>query len=152
MELDSSHLENPEQSPHRKGLNLYHTCKVPLDRQSSIFTGVDIFVVDVPSLIRVPLFVTAWLQHSRLPCPPLSPRVFSNSCPLSQWRSLTISFSAAMDFFGGGGHYFAYPWILAPNRDFLLDRIREGGREGRRNRGRQGGRERGSCLLSLYNL
>ena len=25
------------------------------------------------------------LQHARLPCPPPSPRTFSNSCPLSQW-------------------------------------------------------------------
>ena len=31
---------------------------------------------------------TLWphgLQHTRLPCPPLSPRVCSNSCPLSWW-------------------------------------------------------------------
>ena len=35
------------------------------------------------------------LQHSRLPCPLLSPRVCSNSCSLSQWCYLTISFSAA---------------------------------------------------------
>ena len=35
------------------------------------------------------------LQHARLLCPPLSPRVCSDSCPLS-WRCyLTISFSAA---------------------------------------------------------
>ena len=31
------------------------------------------------------------LQHVRLPCPSLSPRVCSNSCPLSQWCYLTIS-------------------------------------------------------------
>ena len=29
------------------------------------------------------------LQHARLPCPPLSPEVCSNSCPLSQWCYLT---------------------------------------------------------------
>ena len=34
-----------------------------------------------------------WLQHARLLCPPLSPRVCSNSCPLSQWCCLTISFT-----------------------------------------------------------
>ena len=33
------------------------------------------------------------LQHSRLPCPSLSPRVSSNSCPLSQWCHPTISSS-----------------------------------------------------------
>ena len=34
------------------------------------------------------------LQHSRLPCPSLSPRVCSNSCPFSQWCYLTTSSSA----------------------------------------------------------
>ena len=34
------------------------------------------------------------LQHARLPCPPLSPRVCSNSCPLSQWCHPIISSSA----------------------------------------------------------
>ena len=36
------------------------------------------------------------LQHAGLPCPSLSPRVCSDSCPLNQWCSLTISFSAAL--------------------------------------------------------
>ena len=31
------------------------------------------------------------LQHSRLPCPSPSPRVCSNSCPLTWWCYLTIS-------------------------------------------------------------
>ena len=34
------------------------------------------------------------LQHTRLPCPPLCPRVCSISCPLSQWCYLIISSSA----------------------------------------------------------
>ena len=33
------------------------------------------------------------LQHTRLLCPLLSPRVWSKSCPLSQWCYLTISSS-----------------------------------------------------------
>ena len=33
------------------------------------------------------------LQHARLPCPLLSPRACSNSCPLRQWCYLTISSS-----------------------------------------------------------
>ena len=33
------------------------------------------------------------LQHTRLPCPLLSPGVCSNSCPLSQWCHPTISSS-----------------------------------------------------------
>ena len=38
------------------------------------------------------------LQHARPPCPSLSPRVFSNSCPLSWWCHPTISFSATPPF------------------------------------------------------
>ena len=36
------------------------------------------------------------LHHTSLPCPPLSPGVWSNSCPLSRWCSLIISFSATL--------------------------------------------------------
>ena len=35
------------------------------------------------------------LQHFRLLCPSLSPRVYSDSCPLSRWCHLTILFFAA---------------------------------------------------------
>ena len=35
------------------------------------------------------------LQHTRLPCPSLSPRVCSNSCPLIQWCHPTIASSIA---------------------------------------------------------
>ena len=36
------------------------------------------------------------LQHARPPCSSLSPRVCSNSCPLSLWCYLTISSSATL--------------------------------------------------------
>ena len=36
------------------------------------------------------------LQHSRFPCPSLSPGVYSNSCPLSQWCHPTISSSITL--------------------------------------------------------
>ena len=36
------------------------------------------------------------LYHSWLPCPPLSPRVCSHSCPLNRWCYLTISSSATL--------------------------------------------------------
>ena len=36
------------------------------------------------------------LQHARPPCPSLTPRVYSNSCPLSQWCHLTISSSVIL--------------------------------------------------------
>ena len=45
-------------------------------------------------IVAVQSFLILWphgLQHSRLPCPPLSPGVFSDLCPLSQWCHPTIS-------------------------------------------------------------
>ena len=44
------------------------------------------------------------LEHARLPCPSLSPRVCSNSCPLSQWchpiiLSSLIPFSSCLQCF-----------------------------------------------------
>ena len=40
--------------------------------------------------------VTVHLLSHRLLCPPLSPGVYLNSCPLSQWCCLRISSSAAL--------------------------------------------------------
>ena len=36
------------------------------------------------------------MQYTRLPCPSLFPRVCSNSCPLSQWCYLTVSFCTSL--------------------------------------------------------
>ena len=52
-----------------------------------------VVVVVVQSLSHVQLFSTKWMQHARLPHPSQSPRVCSNSCPLSWWCHLTISSS-----------------------------------------------------------
>ena len=38
------------------------------------------------------------LQHTRLPCPSLSPGLFANSCPLSRWCHPTVSSSAILFF------------------------------------------------------
>ena len=41
-------------------------------------------------------YPTLWthrLQYTILPCPSPTPRVYSNSCPLSQWYHPTLSFS-----------------------------------------------------------
>ena len=38
------------------------------------------------------------LQHSRIPCPSVSPRVCSNSCPLSWWCNANISSSVTFFF------------------------------------------------------
>ena len=50
------------------------------------------------------------LPHSRIPCPSLSPRVYSNSCPLSGWCHPTISssvtlFSSCLQSFPASGSF-----------------------------------------------
>ena len=57
------------------------------------------------------------LQHARLLCPPLSPRVHSHSCPLSQWHCLIISssgapFSSCPQSFPASGS-FLISWLFA---------------------------------------
>ena len=50
------------------------------------------------------------LQHSRLHCPSPIPRVYSNSCPLSQWchptiSSVVIPFSSGLQSFPASGSF-----------------------------------------------
>ena len=50
------------------------------------------------------------LQHTRLPCPSLSPGVCSNPCPLSRWCQPTISssvvpFSSCLQSFPASGSF-----------------------------------------------
>ena len=52
-------------------------------------------LVVVQLISSVQLFANHGLQHARLPCPSLSPKVCSNSCPLCQWCHPTISFSVS---------------------------------------------------------
>ena len=47
----------------------------------------------VQSLSRVQLFATPWITAARPPCPSPVPRVYSNSCPSSQWCHPAISSS-----------------------------------------------------------
>ena len=51
------------------------------------------------------------LQHTRLPCPSLSPRVCLNSCPLNRWCHPTTSFSvtpfSCLQFFPAFGVLFS---------------------------------------------
>ena len=59
------------------------------------------------------------LQHARLPCPSLSPRVCSNSCPLSRWYHPTISSSVT-----------PFSWCKASahwERHWCWERLRAGG-------------------------
>ena len=75
-----------------------------------------------PYVVVQSLCPTLWphgLQHTRLPCPSLSPRICWNSCPLSWWCHPTIS-------------YCCHPLLLLPsifpsikvfsNESFLLIR------------------------------
>ena len=55
------------------------------------------------------------LQHARLPCSSLTPGVYSNSCPLSQWCHPTISssvvpFSSRLQSFPASGS--SNEWVL----------------------------------------
>ena len=50
------------------------------------------------------------LQHTRLPCPTPTPRVYSNSCPLSQWchpaiLSSVVPFSSHLQSFSASGSF-----------------------------------------------
>ena len=54
--------------------------------------------------------VLEWVAISRPPCPSLTPRVYSNSCPLSQWYHPTISssvvpFSSHLQSFPASGSF-----------------------------------------------
>ena len=68
--------------------------------------------VVVQSVSCVWLFGSHGLQHARLPCPSLSLRVCSNSCPLSQWCHPTISSSVTP---------FSYPQSLPASVSFPVN-------------------------------
>ena len=57
------------------------------------------------------------LQHASLPCPSLSPRVCSDSYPLSQWYHLTVSSSVTPFSFGlqsfPASESFPMSWFFA---------------------------------------
>ena len=66
--------------------------------------------VAVQLLSHVWLFVTHGLQHARLPCTSLSPRVRCNSCPLSRWchpsiSSSVVPFSSCLQSFPAWGSF-----------------------------------------------
>ena len=59
-------------------------------------------------------FASHGLQHTRLLSSPLSPRVCSSSCPLSQWCNLTISSSTAL---------FSFAFNLSQHQDLFQSDI-----------------------------
>ena len=64
----------------------------------------------VQSFSPVWIFMTHEMQHARNPCPSPTPRVSSNSCPLSQWCHPTVSssvfpFSSHLQSFPASGSF-----------------------------------------------
>ena len=57
------------------------------------FTLPPFFQLIIQSLCCVRLFESPWTAARQAPCPSLSPRVCSNSCPLNWWCHPTILFS-----------------------------------------------------------
>ena len=61
------------------------------------------------------------IQHTRLPCPSPTPRVYSNSCPLSRWCHPTISSSIVpfsfhlQSFWVSGSFQMSQSFIRWPN-------------------------------------
>ena len=56
------------------------------------------------------------LQHARPPCPSPTPRVYSNSCPLSGWchptiSSFLVSFSSRLQSFPASGSFPTSPFF-----------------------------------------
>ena len=60
---------------------------------STIVQKHQLFSVQFSHLVMSDSLRPHGLQHSRPPCPPPTPGVYSNSCPLSQWCHATISSS-----------------------------------------------------------
>ena len=57
-------------------------------------------------------------QHARPPCPSPTPRVYSNSCPLSRWCHPTISssvipFSSCLQSFPASGYFLMSPFFAS---------------------------------------
>ena len=75
-----------------------------------IYTHMYMYITVFQSLSAVWLFVTTWTAACTLPCPSLSPRVCSNSCPLNWWCHPTISssvtpFSSCLQSFPASGSF-----------------------------------------------
>ena len=65
------------------------------------------------------------LQHSRLLCPPLSPRVCSNSCPLGWWSYPTVS-SSVTSFSSCLSHiYWKHPQVPSWVKLLLIVQIKQ---------------------------
>ena len=75
-----------------------------------IIINLNYFTVQFSHSVVSDPFQLHGLQQSRLPCPSLTPRACSNSCPSSQWCHPTISssvipFSSCLQFFPVSGSF-----------------------------------------------
>ena len=85
----------------------------------------------------VQLFTTPWMQPARPPSPSPTPRVYSSSCPLSQWCHPTISssvvppfsscpqsfpvsgsFPMSQFFTSGGQSYWSFSFSISPSNEY----------------------------------
>ena len=78
-------VNKKDKDPCSSGANILLENEGPWTTETSQFV-----VVQLPSHAST---LIPWIQHTKLSYPSLSPRVCSNSCPLIQWCSLTISSS-----------------------------------------------------------
>ena len=65
------------------------------------------------------------LQHTRPPCPSLTPGVHSNSCPSSPWchpaiSSSVVPFSSCLQFFPASGSFLCIRWPKYPSFSFNI--------------------------------
>ena len=79
--------------------------------------GSGLFFFMTQSLSRVWLLQPHEPQYARPPCPPPTPRVYTNPCPLSQWCHLTISssvipFSSCLQSFPTSGLFSSESALL----------------------------------------
>ena len=85
------------------------------------FFGYDFYLFKLFSLVTqscLILLQPPGLHHARLLCPSSSPRVFSNSCPLSRWYHPTISssvvpFSSYLQYFPASG---SFQWVSSSHQ------------------------------------
>ena len=93
-----------------------------LDLSVPIFLRGLAFVVVFQSLSHVQIFVTPWIIACLTPHPSLSPRVCSNSCPLSWWCHPSISSSVTL-FLSSVILFSSCPQCFPASRSFLVSRL-----------------------------
>ena len=76
-------------------------------------------IVVIQSVSRSNSFQPHGLQHSRPPCPSATPKVYSNSCPLSQWCHPTISSSVIPFSFRlqSSQHQGLFKWVRSSHQE-----------------------------------